>query len=49
MTDSRLGRIGATVTGASVALFAVAMLVETFSELRTAMASYFVCIFIAVG
>jgi hypothetical protein len=49
MTNIKLGKIGAIVTGASVAAFALAMFVELVSRWNTSAMSYFVCIFTAVG
>jgi len=49
MKNSTIGKIGAAITGVSVAAFALAMLIEIVTGLRTASVSYFVCIFIAVG
>ena len=49
MKDNKLGEIGTIVTGASVTIFALAMLIGLLTELNTALVSYFVCIFIAVG
>ena len=49
LKDNKLGKIGAIVTGVSVAVFALAMLVRLAAGLNTAFVSYFVCIFIAVG
>ena len=49
MKDNKLGEIGAIITGASVAAFALAMLIGLVTGLNTAFVSYFVSIFIAVG
>jgi len=49
MANNKLGRIGAIVTGASVAAFALAIFISLVSELNTLYVSYFVCMFIAVG
>jgi hypothetical protein len=49
LSNTKLGKIGAIVTGASVAVFTLAMLVWLATGLHTAYVSYFVCIFIAVG
>ena len=49
MADGKLGRIGAVVAGASVVLFALAMLAGLVCRLNTAFMCYFVCIFIAIG
>lgn len=49
MTNQKTGKIGAAVTGTSVAVFAIAMIVGLVSGLNTSVVSYFVCIFIAIG
>jgi len=48
MDNSKLGRIGAAITGACVVAFALAMLIGLLFGLDTALVSYFVCIFIAI-
>ena len=48
-SNEKIGKIGAMITGVSVALFALSMIVGLLSGLDTSLVSYFVCIFIAVG
>ena len=49
LIDNKLGKVGTIVTGASIATFAIAMLVGLASGLNTSFMSYFVGIFIAIG
>jgi hypothetical protein len=49
MSNNKLGKIGAVITGVSVMSFAFAMLIGLVTGLNTSYISYFVCIFIAVG
>ena len=49
MNNITLGKIGTAVTGASIAVFALAMLVQLTTSIHTAQLSYFACIFIAIG
>lgn len=49
MTNTKLGKIGAIIMGASVVAFALAMIIGLVSGWNTAFVSYFVCVFIAVG
>ena len=49
MVNKRLGKIGAVVTGMSVTIFALDMILRLAIGYETAFASYFVCIFIAIG
>jgi hypothetical protein len=49
MSNAKIGKIGAAVTGVGVVAFAVAMIIEAVIGADTTSASYFVCIFIAVG
>jgi len=49
MTNNRFGKIGAAVTGVSVAAFAIAMIFGLISGIDVGFVYYFVCIFIAVG
>ena len=49
ISNEGIGKTGALVTGASVVLFALTMIFHLVFEFNTNFASYFVCIFIAVG
>jgi len=49
LTNNKLGKTGAIVTGVSVAAFALAMLFFLISGANTTFVSYIVCMFIAIG
>jgi hypothetical protein len=49
MTNNKLGKIGAAVTGAATAMFAISMLIDLITGVSMVFISQFVCMFIAFG